>query len=64
LIQDFLAKHNTPVLRQAPYSPDMAPCDFWLFPQLKMRLKGIRFQSREVIMMNATAKVVRLNQRA
>uniref|UniRef100_A0A8C4QH30 Transposase n=1 Tax=Eptatretus burgeri TaxID=7764 RepID=A0A8C4QH30_EPTBU len=25
LIQSFLAKHNTPVLRRAPYSPDMAP---------------------------------------
>ena len=21
---------QTPVVRQAPYSPDMAPCDFWL----------------------------------
>jgi hypothetical protein len=27
LIQTFLAKHNIPVVRQAPYSPDMAPCD-------------------------------------
>jgi len=35
LIQTFLAKHNIPVVRQAPYSLDMAPCDFWLFPQLK-----------------------------
>jgi len=24
-----------PVIRQAPYSPDMASCDFWLFPHLK-----------------------------
>ena len=47
LIQSFLAKHNTPVLRQAPDSPDMAPCDFWLFPKLKMPLKGTRFESRE-----------------
>jgi len=28
LIQTFLAKHNIPVVRQAPYSRDMAPCDF------------------------------------
>jgi len=28
LIQTFLAKHNIPVVRQAPYSPDMAPCCF------------------------------------
>jgi len=40
LIQTFLAKHNIPVVRQAPYSPDVAPCDFWLFPHLKTQLKG------------------------
>jgi hypothetical protein len=27
LIHSFLAKHGIPVVRQAPYSPDMAPCD-------------------------------------
>jgi hypothetical protein len=26
-----------------PYSPDLAPCDFWLFPKLKNVLKGQRF---------------------
>jgi len=38
LIQTFLAKHNIPVVRQDPYSPDMAPCDFWLLPHLKTQL--------------------------
>jgi len=28
LIQTFLAKHNIPVVQQAPYSPDVAPCDY------------------------------------
>ena len=23
-----------------PYSPDLSPCDFWLFPNLKSPLKG------------------------
>lgn len=58
LIQDFLAKHGIPQVRQAPYSPDMAPGDFWLFPKLKMPLKGSRFESREDIMKNATAQLV------
>jgi histone-lysine N-methyltransferase SETMAR len=40
LIQTFLARHNIPVVQQAPYSPDMAPCDFWLFPYLNTQLKG------------------------
>jgi hypothetical protein len=28
LTKSFRAKHVIPVVRQAPYSPDMAPCDF------------------------------------
>jgi len=40
LIQRLLAKHNIPLIRQAHYSPCMAPCDFWLFPKLKMQHKG------------------------
>jgi transposase len=52
LIQSFLAKLGIPVARQAPYSPDMAPCDFWLFPKLKRPLKRSHFDSREDIMWN------------
>jgi hypothetical protein len=53
----FLAKNQTPVLQQAPYSPDMAPCDFWLFRKLKRPLKGTRFQTREDIMAATTAEL-------
>ena len=28
---------------QLPYSPDIAPCDFFLFPKIKITLKGRRF---------------------
>jgi hypothetical protein len=28
-----------------PYSPDLAPCDFALFPKLKIKLKGRRFET-------------------
>ena len=31
-IREFLAKNNIAVLEQPPYSPDLAPCDFFLFP--------------------------------
>jgi transposase len=51
------AKHGIPVVRQAPYSPDMTSCDFWLFPKLKRPLKGSRFDSREDIMRNATKEL-------
>jgi hypothetical protein len=53
LIQSFLVKHNIPLISHAPYSPDMAPLNFWLFPKLKTPLKGARFESRE----DATAQL-------
>jgi hypothetical protein len=28
-----------------PYSPDLAPCDFVLFPKLEIKLKGQRFET-------------------
>ena len=41
--QQFLANHKIVQLRQPPYSPDITPCDFWMFSKLKMALKGKRF---------------------
>ena len=64
LIQGFLAKHNIPLIRQAPYSPDMAPCDFWLLSKLKMLLKGTRFESREDITRKVTAQLDMIPQEA
>ncbi len=32
-------------LRHPPYSPDLAPCDFFLFPYLKRQMRGIQFDS-------------------
>ena len=35
---------------QPPYSPDLAPCDFWLFPKLKKeKLRGCRYETIEEI---------------
>jgi hypothetical protein len=36
------------VLPHPPYSPDLASSDFLLFPKLKMKLKGPRFQTEEI----------------
>ena len=30
-----------------PYSVNLAPCDFFLFPSLKTKLQGIRFETSE-----------------
>jgi len=53
LVQQFLAKHGTTRLQQPPYSPDLAPCDFFLFPRLKKVLKGHRFEALEDIKWNS-----------
>jgi transposase len=39
----FSDKNGTTVVPQPPYSPDLAPADFFLFPKLKSALKGRRF---------------------
>lgn len=49
VIRDFFVKNSTNIVPQAPYSPDMAPCDFWLFSKLKRPLRGHRFESIEEI---------------
>jgi hypothetical protein len=37
------------VIPHTPYSPDLAPCNFFLFPKTKMKLKGRRFDTTEEI---------------
>jgi histone-lysine N-methyltransferase SETMAR len=36
LVQAFLAKHHFIEVCHFPYSPDLTPCDFWLFPKQKI----------------------------
>jgi hypothetical protein len=42
-VREFLAKHSIPVVPHLSFPPDLAPCDFFLFPSLKRTLKGKRF---------------------
>ena len=49
IIRQFLAKKNIAGLEQPPYSPDLAPCDCFLFPELNGIIKGTRFEGMEVI---------------
>jgi len=46
-VKQFLANKNITVLEHTPYSPDVAPCDFYLFPKIKSVLKGTHFVSKE-----------------
>jgi len=51
---EFLAGNNITTLPHPPYSPDLAPCDFFLFPKLKTHLKGHRFRRVENVQAAAT----------
>ena len=35
---------------QPPYSPDLAPSDFYLFGYMKEKLKGYKFNSKEELL--------------
>jgi hypothetical protein len=43
----FLAKPKMALIPHPPYSPDLSPCDFFLFPKMKLNLKGRRFDAME-----------------
>jgi hypothetical protein len=63
LLHDNVPAHSTAVVQafffffgkashhpnlSAPYSPDLAPCDCWLFTKLKSPLKGRRYMNARV----------------
>ena len=48
-IGQFLAERNIATLEHPPYSPDLAPCDFFLFPKIKSVLKGTHFSDIDSI---------------
>ncbi|GFW67535.1 putative mariner transposase [Trichonephila clavipes] len=48
-VKRFLAKYSIPVLDYPPYSPDLVPCNFYVFPKMKSAFKGTRFESVEAM---------------
>ena len=56
-VNEFLAKDETKVIAQSPYSPDLVLCDFFLFPKLKYPLRGTRPESIEAIKRNSLKEV-------
>jgi len=64
LIRSYLAKHQISVAPHPPYSPDLAPADFFLFPNLKTTLKGRRFQTIEEMQENAIRELRAITESA
>jgi histone-lysine N-methyltransferase SETMAR len=56
-VKTFLAKHSVVEIRHPPYSPDLTPADFFLFPTVKTALEGKRFQDVEDIKKNLMAEL-------
>ena len=53
LVTDYLTKRGIKTVSHRPYSPDLASCDFWLFP----KLRGCRYETIEE-MKEAVTKVI------
>ena len=47
LVTDYLTKMGIKTVPHTTYSLDLAPCDFWLFPKLKEKLRGCRYERIE-----------------
>ncbi|KAI6658273.1 Transposase [Oopsacas minuta] len=45
LTKNFLDVEVLELLPHPPYSPDLVPCDFWLFPKLKIYLQDKDFNT-------------------
>ena len=56
LVSDYLTKMGIMKVPHRPYSPDVTPCDFWLLPKLKKKLRGCRYETIEE-MKEAVTKV-------
>ena len=53
LVTHYLTKMSIKTVCHSPYSPDLAPCDFWLFP----KLRGCRYETIEE-MKEAVTKII------
>ena len=57
LVTNYLTKMGIKTVPHPPYSPDLAPCIFWLFPKLNEKLRGSPYETIEE-MKEAVTKVI------
>ena len=60
-VRELLDGYSWEVLTHQPYSPDMSPPDFDLFPKLKISMLGVRFSMLEDLSASVTRPVRQLN---
>ena len=58
LVTDYLTKMGIKTVPQPPYCPDLSPCDFWVFPELR----GCRYETTEEMKEDVTKVIDTLTQ--
>ncbi|GFY76964.1 HTH_48 domain-containing protein [Trichonephila inaurata madagascariensis] len=48
-MKNYLGAEHIETLPHSPYSPDLSPCDFFLFLKIKNKMRESRFGSAEVL---------------
>lgn len=61
-VREYLTQKNIPTLPDPPFSPNLAPCDFFLFPKIKNHRKGRRFYFISDIRINARRELILLKK--
>ena len=58
LVKEYLTKMGIKTVLQPPFSPDLTPCDFWLFH----KLRGCRYETIEAMKETVTKVIDTLTQ--
>ena len=61
-VRELLDGYSWEVLAHPPYSPDMSPPDFDLFPKLKIDMRGVRFSTLEELSTSVTRRIRQFNR--
>jgi histone-lysine N-methyltransferase SETMAR len=67
IIRKFLSQKQVATLNLTPpppYSPDLSPPDYFLFPKVKLQLKGARFDTSEGIQKAVTDQLNKIQTRS
>ena len=64
-IHQFITEKKIATLQHPPpYSPNLAPCDFFFFPKIKSVLKGRHFSDIDSIKIAATTELKKIPKNA
>ncbi|GBL94357.1 hypothetical protein AVEN_7333-1 [Araneus ventricosus] len=61
-VKTLLKRHEILIVGHQPLSPDLAPCDFFLFPIVKKALKGTKFETVDAVKAKTTEEMKGLSE--